>query len=188
MALDNSLRSAGLSLQHFKPGAANVLGALAESEVRYLVALPENMQVEGSSMFRACIYNNTTDSTKVELPCDVVNGKINAPALHKAIDEGAIGLPTVNWLDCYVKVRGTSQEDKWHRYFNDMKAGLLSAGLWAVVCERTVVYNMMTAPYGNHGFFSEISGAASEYFNTRDHTCPLYRALYEDCLFCFSKE
>lgn len=179
MALDNALRAGGLSLGIFLP--AKRLEPLRECEFRYFVTLPADMQVEGTSSTRACIWDKVVGTTRVEMPRSLgPDGKVFMPSLHKTCDEGSIGLPMAHWADLFVGLRSTLLEDKWHRLWNDLKSGLVSSKLWIVVCERTVVWNLMTAPFQNHGFGSVIHSAAKEYFSTRSIECPIFCSLFED--------
>jgi hypothetical protein len=63
---------------------------------------------------------------------------------------------------------------------SDLQDSLVRAGLWLVVCERTVVFNLTTAPFGNHGFFGQLKDAAEEYFSSRTAACQIFQGLYED--------
>lgn len=179
MAIDNALRVGGLSLSTFLP--AKRLEPLLPSERRNFTELPANMQVAGTSNMRACIWDEVSGSTRVEMPRALgPDGKVFMPSLHKTCDEGSIGLPMAHWADLFVKLRSTLLEDKWHRLWNDLKSGLVSSKLWIVVCERTVVWNLMTAPFQNHGFGSVTHSAADEYFRTRSIECPIFCSLFED--------
>jgi hypothetical protein len=93
------------------------------------------------------------------------------------MDEGAIGLPMANWMDCFVGTRGSTCEDPHHRYFNDLREGLVSVGRWIFVCERTVLYNLPNAPFGKHGFFSMVKEASQEDFAWRITNCPIFQSL-----------
>jgi hypothetical protein len=181
VALDRALQSAGLSLKQFLP--QQLAQALSASQERFLMELSPETQIFGSSVMRSCIVDKATGETWVEVPRSRgVDGFICMPTLHKALDEGSIGLYSAHFLDLHIGIRSTFTEDPWHRYFNDLKDALVSEKLWAVVCERTVVFNVNSAPYGNHGFYGHITAAAEEYFRTRTSTCMLFRALYEDFL------
>ena len=80
----------------------------------------------------------------------------------------------------FMGVRGSSTEDKWHRWHNDHKLALISIRTWMVVCERVICYNCTTAPWQGHGYFGQISAAAREYFRTRTSACSLFRMMYKD--------
>ncbi|CAK0827487.1 unnamed protein product, partial [Prorocentrum cordatum] len=159
LAIDHGLKSAGLSLEYFIPKVK--MAPLAANEIRYIIELPEDRRVPGTSRFRSCITNKDNGPTRVELPRQLnwAEGcsSLHSPSLHKSFDEGSIGLPMTHWMDCFLGVRGASIEDKWHRFWNDMKGALIENDLWSVISERTVVFNMMTAPFGHHKFFTEIS-------------------------------
>lgn len=178
-ALDHSLRSAGLDLRTFLPEV--VLKPLKPHESRYFVELGAERNIDGVSNRRACIWDANLEKGRLELPRRTnEDGNLNIPSLHKSCDKGSIGLPMANWADLYMSLRSTTMEDKWHRFWNDLRGGLVSAKLWIVVCERTVVFNMLTAPYGGHGFCSQVHEASREYFQHRTPECPIFASLYED--------
>jgi hypothetical protein len=111
LALDNALQhSAGLpGLSYFCP--LSVPRALQENEVRYFMELEPKDQLLGCSTRRACILDKTTKQTRVEVPRALKAGALHRPALHKALDEGSIGLPMVLWVDLHMGLRSTSTED-----------------------------------------------------------------------------
>ena len=178
LALDKALQSCGLDLRAFQP--INVLKPLAKHERRYMQELPPELQLPGSSIFRSCIWDSCLSSGRPELPRDIRDGQIHMPSLHKALDEGSIGLPCVNFLDLYLKLRGSSTEDVWHRLFNDMRGGLQEVGLWTTVCERCVVFNVTSGPYGSQSWFHTLRQAGEEYFTHRTASCHIFLALYRD--------
>ncbi|CAE7837000.1 dpf-6 [Symbiodinium sp. CCMP2592] len=103
-----------------------------------------------------------------------------APLRAVARDEGSIGWVCSLWLDNCVQLRGSTIEDAYHRWpGNDFKNALVHSGLWLNVCERAALYNAATAPYENHGNFSLLAESAKQYFELRDHTCPLFALLYD---------
>ena len=185
LAIDNALQSARLSLKQFVP--ETLLKPLQQHERRYLVELPAAWAIEGVAAWRSAIHDQRSGSTRVELPRRA-GVPLVRPALHKCLDEGSIGLVMTHFLDCCVQLRGSSMGDPFHRWFNDMKGALQDTGLWSLVCERCILLNLSSAPWGNHGFFGQLVGAATEYFIVRDHHCELFLGLYMELwlLVCWS--
>lgn len=111
LALDNALQhSAGLpGMSYFCP--LSVPRALQENELRYFMELEPKDQLPGTSTRRACILDKTMQQTRVEVPRAVKAGALHRPVLHKALDEGSIGLPMVLWADLHMGLRSTSTED-----------------------------------------------------------------------------
>lgn len=178
IALDHALQSSLLDLRRFLPERR--CSALTPRQRRYFVDVPPERLVAGSSSRRACVWDEDAQKGEVEVPRSFLNGKPHAPALHKTVDEGAVGFIMTHWLDCSVGARGSSFEDKWHRFFNDMKSALIENKIWVIVLERMVVFNVMTAPYASHGFYCQAKSAAEEYFSSRSPDCLIFRSLYED--------
>ena len=178
LALDKALQSCGLDLRAFQP--IDVLKPLAKHETRYMQELPPDLHLPGSSLLRSCIWDSRLSSGRAELPRDIPDGQIHMPSLHKALDEGSIGLPCVNFLDLHLKLRGSSTEDMWHRLFNDMRGGLQEVGLWSTACERCVVLNVTSGPYGSQSWLQTLSAAGEEFFKHRTASCHIFQALYRD--------
>lgn len=177
LAVDNSLRlGLGYGLDKFSVGYKS--GPLAQNEQRKLEELPLEQQVKGSSQFRSIVVDRVSGATvRQEFPRP---SSWPLPTIHKALDQGAIGWPASIFMDTALQLRSTSTPDPWHRLHNDMKDALVSSGVWLGVCERTVLYNASTAPWGGHAFFGVLSAAAREYFSLRDWRCPLFGFLYKD--------
>lgn len=180
LALDNSLRNGTVvGLSKFSPTDRPV--SLCSDEDREIMEVPPSERVEGVSDRRSMIVDAVTRVVKrPEIPRQP--GRITSPTLHKTLDQGSIGWPAAVWTDFCLQLRGTSTEDKWHRWHNDMKDALVASGCWLTICEKTVVYNVATAPWGGHAFHGVVSGAARQYFAERDEKCPLFQMMYKDIL------
>lgn len=177
IALDNALQKGlGYGLIRFLP--ASLPKPLGRSERRELVRLSDEEVVVGSARHRSVIVDRVTGCRiRQEFPRDP---REVPPTLHKALDQGSIGWPASMFLDTAVKLRSTSVEDKWHRLHSDLRDALQSCGCWLNICEKTVLYNASTAPWGGHTFYGVLSGAARQYFSERDESCPLFCLLYPD--------
>lgn len=144
-----------------------------------IVELDESERIAGSSHRRSVIVDaHSGRHICFEVPR--LPGKLTLPTLHKTLDQGAIGWPAAIWMDVALGLRGSSTEDKWHRWHNDLKEALVAAGCWLKVCEKTVIYNASTAPWGGHAFHGVLAGAARQYFEERDERCPLFQLFYQD--------
>eukprot|EP00959_Pyramimonas_sp_CCMP1952_P335696 7029286-Pyramimonas_sp.AAC.1 len=62
------------------------MAPLAANEIRYIIELPEDRRVPGTSRFRSCIMNKDNGSTRVELPRQLnwAEGcsSLHSPSLH----------------------------------------------------------------------------------------------------------
>lgn len=111
MALDNALRnSLGLyGFAVFMPERRPE--PLAKHERRYFYDLPELQLLAGTSSRRACVLNELTGQTRVEVPRLVAEGALQRPCVHMALDQGSRGLQATHWL-LHRGIRGTATEDR----------------------------------------------------------------------------
>jgi hypothetical protein len=177
LAVDKALQGADLDLLRFCPEVR--CRPLTNSQSRFFSDLPADRQVEGSAKKRSCIYDAESGKTWVEVPRPVVDEHIEWRSLHKVCDEGSVGYAMCHWLDCATGTRGSTHNDLWHRCFNNMKLAIVDCHLWVLIVERSIVFNVLTAPFNSHAFFQKVCGASLDYFYTRDINCQLFLGLYE---------
>lgn len=69
-----------------------------------------------------------------------------------ALDQGSVGHQAMFWLCTKVRLQGFWVHDPWHRIWNDLRAALVGAGLWAVVLELIAAMNARSGPWSNSAF------------------------------------
>ena len=82
LSLDNAMRvSLGFGMDRFAP--ARRLGSLLAGDKRYITVLPPDMQLPGSSPNRS-IVESADGVRTVEVPREMLDGRLNRPVWHKA--------------------------------------------------------------------------------------------------------
>ena len=154
---------AGLGLDFTKFMPPRRPRALSSDEERYYVphkdlgsgvALPST---DPPDRARACIVNKRTRERWVEVPLQLVSGKIARPALHTARDKGPVGWPALLWLYWQIGLRGLPTPDIFHQDWNGVRSACMSAGVWKPVLERVLVLNLGHGPWQGHAFHGKMT-------------------------------
>ena len=115
LSLDNQLRKSGLhGLAYFEP--AQKCWSLQPREDFVLVEAAEESRIEGVSDHRVWAVHRTSGARRELIPRMLRDGRLHRPVLHKAQDQGSIGWKAAVWLDNCVGLRGSTTEDKAHRF------------------------------------------------------------------------
>ena len=130
---------------------------------------------------RSCVLDLRTGKTRFEVPCELdASGHTHKRSLHIAADEGPIGRPSMLYLFGDLGVRGTWCRDRAHKVTNAMKLSAVESGLYVVILETTVAWNLPSGPWEGDAVFASLVEAGSSYLNTSDHHDVLFQLLYPD--------
>ena len=175
-ALDNTLRSMGLSLALFK--AERGCGDLGPTEKRYFVhvaALPAHLRAAaGGRVKRACVEDTVSGARRLEVAWD-------SPRLilHNALDMGAVGRPSKFPLFTTWNVRGTMTFDVHHRRWDNVLNAIDAAGLKLVRLECAIVFSFGVGPWRSDGNFRAVEGAMSEWHKSSSCEDPFFLSLHD---------
>jgi hypothetical protein len=184
IALDHALMSGiGRPLAAFMPKLR--LQRLGKDEIRHFVDDADLREGGQAGVRRACVYNRVTEAGFVEMPreYDEDGEEVFQPELVLSIDQGTIGHPSVFWLYTHLGLGGFWVHDPWHRIWNDLKGGLVGAGVWPVVLEMIVVMNTRAGPFESSAFFQTIKGAMEEMARVSGDSNPFFQSFYEGICF-----
>lgn len=183
--LDHTLvGGTGLALSHFR--LERPWRPPAIDEERYYV---EAASLEGCvahpsdppNRQRSCILNTTTGETRLECPLSYDHdGRLDWASLHAVSDEGPVGAPALWALFSGRFLRGTRRNDPWHKLHRLTQGVVKACGLWVVVLEFTIVFNLLHAPWGGDAFFWTVQDAAKRYMECASIDDPLFGYMYED--------
>jgi hypothetical protein len=177
LAHDHALRvSTGLGLSDFV--CVKPLAALANGETRYFTKssdLPPEMSSMGECQ-RSCIVDRD-GQRRLELPAPVWHQR----ELHLRQDQGAVGWPGCLFMYHDAHIVGTYFADLPHRFHGDLKNALRAAGLWLLILETTLCFNLQQGPWSRAAFFQKVKTTAHDYFEqqgwSRDK---IFAQLYEE--------
>lgn len=174
----------GKSFSDFVPDS--VAQPLRPGELRYYVdhaALNSDVELpedDPPNRRRACIFDPTTQASRVEVPIETEGGKVVPRcAVHTVVDKGSVGFPSLCWLYWRQKVRGCIFADFWHQDWNSVQTACLEVGMWHVCLERAVVLNLPMGPWARDAWFGELKGCASHFFRHNESTNGLFSMLFE---------
>ena len=172
-AMDNAIR--GLTrggLAQFIPDHP-APKSLKHTERRYF-ELVQPAVGNRSPRRRSFIFDSATGQSRFELIEDWEDDvQVPRPTLHMHSDQGSIGWVGQQWLFLKAGLRGSGQEDDWHRRSNDAKLALVSSNLWLVVLQWCTVMNMLVGPWNGNAFYSYLKGALAD-----DDNLPVMRHFY----------
>lgn len=186
--LDHTLAAGvGLPLSHFR--LDQPWRPLRITEQRYYVAIEdlpgyEPQPGDAADRKRSCVYDSETDATRIEVPLVYLDGLLHRPALHAVSDEGPVGAPALWALFSRGFIRGTRKSDPWHKLHRLTQGAVKSSGLWVIVLEFTIVFNLLHAPWGGDAFYWTVREAAGQYLKVAEVDDPLFAAMYEDLCAC----
>ena len=130
---------------------------------------------------RSCVLDLRTGKTRFEVPCELgASGHMHKRSLHIVADEGPIGRPSMLYLFGDLGVRGTWCRDRAHKVTNAIKLSAVESGLYVVILETTVAWNLPSGPWEGDAVFASLVEAGSSYLNTSDHHDVLFQLLYPD--------
>jgi hypothetical protein len=101
--------------------------------------------------------------------------------LRLRIDQGPVGWSAAFFLYERMGLNGTYWPDAAHRTWNDTKAALKATGLWLVVLETTLAWNVTQGPWAKSAFFQRMKAGMESYLQTAGPTqSQLFLMVYED--------
>lgn len=176
LKVDNMLQSAlGFGLSSYLP--KQIVGPLQPGAVRVFVQHPNPLTKQPQ---RRSVIKEPDGSRHFEVPRLLVGGRLVAPCLHWASDQGSVGLSASLFLLFGQKLRMTMSHDVLHRLANDLLEGITSSGLMLIRLEYVVVARMRRGPFDKQGFHGQLREAAADLAETLEVDNVLFELLYED--------
>lgn len=184
LALDQSLEGgAGLAIAHFVAKAP--LRPLKPHERQYFAELdPTRFPVPAGDppgRKRSCVVDLRSGNTRVESPFELNDqGEVLRPALHCASDDGPVGRPSMHYLYCDLDVRGTRVRDYSHKNHNLVKMACVEAGVYIIVLETVVGFNLPGGPWDGDAFFNGLVSTGRAFLATAGYTNGIFQHFYEN--------
>lgn len=176
LKVDNMLQSAlGFGLSSYLP--KQIVGPLQPGAARVFVQRPNPLTKQAE---RRSVIKEPDGSRHFEVPRLLVGGRLIAPCLHWASDQGSVGLSASLFLLFGQKLWMTMSHDVLHRLANDLLEGITSSGLMLIRLEYVVVARMRRGPFDKQGFHGQLREAAADLAQTLEVDNVLFELLYED--------
>ena len=142
----------GLSLLHFAVTDEYALKPLLAHDRHYFMEVgapcPPLPAGDPAGRKRGCIFDRRTGKTRLELPMELdAEGRVFRPAIHCASDDGPIGRPSMHYMYNDLHIRGTRVAYDSHKMHNLVKMACVEAGVYVVVLEATVGFNLPGGPW-----------------------------------------
>lgn len=129
---------------------------------------------EKGQLQRACIEEASGDRV-LEL-----RGFDMCRVLHVCSDQGSIGWPTWYYLFTRRNLFGTFSWDPHHRTWGDVKNAIKASDLFVHLLTAVMVYNISSGPWDGAAFFSDLRGAAAQFFANESIDSPFFTMFYEN--------
>ena len=185
LALDGALH-AGLGLQLSDFVASTPLCRLEHYEREYFLPADEvdptfARPVDDFPGRRRCyVLNRRTGESRLRLPMILdTSQRVWRPAIHISSDDGPIGRPACHFMFKDLKVRGTRIRDHAHKMHNLTKNATVQSGLWIVVLESVVGFNLPGGPWEGDAFYRSFTETGRQFLHESDHRNPVFQFFYE---------